>query len=407
MGALAVLFSLVSLFSQNNRFAAVGLDDILAAPLSSAKINGSANAANRLPAGAIVVFKTDEGRYGKFIVQTYGEELILDYVTYHRDGSIFDQCRDLIIRANWYADLDIGVECERGKFCDFLWEQARETERYLIPQNGAEMAVYRFPDYMCVLNNGPSLVQPGQALAPLLEVEVREVVPGIPGKKIAVDLVLLSRGAYPSPAPLAVYAPQYQDKVLLKGGRAFIQAGYGTTTVVFDGPLTIPENTPPGLYYLAAVADAGDVVMESDERNNVALAGIWVDKEDYFGTISVDAIRQIPMTSDPLNGNAGRFNQLSAGTVLAYQTNEGRYGKLLIKSHGYDLLADWVTFNPDGSVYARGNNLLIQAAYLYDLDRGREGSGADLWWEIGMYGERLLVPKNGAAFAVYPRDTAM
>ena len=96
-------------------------------------------------------------------------------------------------------------------------------------------------------------------------------------ESIAVDIILTSNPTYPAPAPSAGYSANYSDNVLLKGGREQISfTGPGTVNVKLNGSNTIPADTPPGIYYLGAVIDAGNKVRESNERNNVHFCKIKV-----------------------------------------------------------------------------------------------------------------------------------
>ena len=97
---------------------------------------------------------------------------------------------------------------------------------------------------------------------------------------VAVDIILSSNSMYPSPAPYAAYSSNYSDKVLLLGGREHISfAGPGSIPVKLNGTNQIPSDTPPGIYYLGAVVDAGNKVSESNERNNVAFCRIRVNPD--------------------------------------------------------------------------------------------------------------------------------
>ncbi len=60
-------------------FGAITKSDVVAASLSTAKIHHSA-----LPVNAVVIYKTDEGRYGKFEVRGFSgnEDLTLRWVTW-------------------------------------------------------------------------------------------------------------------------------------------------------------------------------------------------------------------------------------------------------------------------------------------------------------------------------------
>jgi len=100
-----------------------------------------------------------------------------------------------------------------------------------------------------------------------------------PIKNIAVDIILTSTPTYPSPAPYATYSPYYSDGVLLKGGREYISfIRRGKVNVKLNGSNTIPLNTPPGIYYIGAVIDAGNKVEENNEKNNVSFCKIKVLK---------------------------------------------------------------------------------------------------------------------------------
>jgi hypothetical protein len=96
-------------------------------------------------------------------------------------------------------------------------------------------------------------------------------------ESITVDIILTSKPTYPVPAPAAVYSANYSDNVLLEGGRENISfTGPGTVNVKLNGSNTIPADTPPGIYYLGAVIDAGNKIRESNERNNVHFCKIKV-----------------------------------------------------------------------------------------------------------------------------------
>ena len=114
---------------------------IVSTSLSSNNINGSNNWLNKIPKNTIVVYKTNVGRYGKFQVQSYGYDLIIRWVTYNANGSVYSSGSNLKIRGTWHAELDIGKESSSG--ADFWWRQVTSVERYLVPQNGALFAVFK------------------------------------------------------------------------------------------------------------------------------------------------------------------------------------------------------------------------------------------------------------------------
>ncbi|MGY4706271.1 hypothetical protein ACVNPS_00750 [Candidatus Bipolaricaulota sp. J31] len=68
----------------NVNFEAIDFKDLLFLLYSSNPINGSDNEDNQIPTGTVVAYITDEGRYGKFRVDSYGETLELTFVTYEK-----------------------------------------------------------------------------------------------------------------------------------------------------------------------------------------------------------------------------------------------------------------------------------------------------------------------------------
>jgi hypothetical protein len=63
-------------------FESVRWSDMERFPYSTAKVPANADSSNRIPAGTVVAFKTNEGRLGKFIVDEYGYNLTIRWRTY-------------------------------------------------------------------------------------------------------------------------------------------------------------------------------------------------------------------------------------------------------------------------------------------------------------------------------------
>ncbi len=104
--------------------------------MSSANIDGSDG--NELKPGSYFVYKTSQGRYGKFIVRGYDattHELTVDWVTYRPSGLIYSAGTGLQIHGTYSCDLDAGAETSTD--ADFWWVQATSTNRYIMPRNGA------------------------------------------------------------------------------------------------------------------------------------------------------------------------------------------------------------------------------------------------------------------------------
>ncbi len=114
--------------------------------LSGVNIYGS-NGSEFNP-GTYFVYKTSQGRLGKFLVTALdpasNNQLTISYVTYSADGSIYKSGTGLIIRGTYSCDLDEGLET--GTDRDFAWVQSTSTTRYIDPTNGAQFKlIYRAP----------------------------------------------------------------------------------------------------------------------------------------------------------------------------------------------------------------------------------------------------------------------
>lgn len=132
----------------------------------------------------------------------------------------------------------------------------------------------------------------------------------------------------------------------------------------------------------------------------IVLIGSNLSAQDVeFDTIKLEEIKSAHLSSARINGN-----NIPASTILLYRSSEGRYGKLLIKTHGYNLTLKWRTFNLDGSLFSKGDNLVIRGTYSCDLDLGKESrTSSDFWWQQVTATERYLNPENEAKFALYSK----
>ena len=108
-----------------------------------AKLDGSDNKDNKIRPGTILIYVTNEKRYGKLKILEYGYNLTIQWVTYDKDGNVFSKRDHAVVKGTWEYDLDYGVEGDKGKSkVDFWWEQVDETNRFWIGQNGAAFLVY-------------------------------------------------------------------------------------------------------------------------------------------------------------------------------------------------------------------------------------------------------------------------
>ncbi|MDZ7317881.1 MAG: hypothetical protein ONB11_01895 [candidate division KSB1 bacterium] len=136
-----LIFLPPSVMAQPADYNQITLADIQKTSLSSDKINGSNNSQNQLLPGTILVYRTSEGRFGKMQINQYGYDLHLKWLTYNANGSTYSSGNDLKIRGTWYCDLDLGRESDSSS--DFWWQQVSSVERYLVPERGAQFALFQ------------------------------------------------------------------------------------------------------------------------------------------------------------------------------------------------------------------------------------------------------------------------
>jgi len=131
-------FYRVEAFAIPPDFNAITKDDIAAAQFSSKRIDGS-DGNNQLTPGSIIFCWTSQGRYCKFLIESFGpapvHTLTIRWVTYNKDGTVYSKGSGLTVRGTWLCDLDKGLETSTDS--DFWWVQETSTIRYLLPENGA------------------------------------------------------------------------------------------------------------------------------------------------------------------------------------------------------------------------------------------------------------------------------
>ncbi len=165
-------------------------------------------------------------------------------------------------------------------------------------------------------------------------------------KAYMVDIVLSEDTVIPVEwATQPVYAGLTEDDfvedMLMLGARISntwtIAAGKQTTYTLSTH---IPARTPPGIYYLAAVVDAGENVAESKENNNVAYYRIRIGVPEGPGTRVPQGVDMWVMPYAV--GNTTINNIKNTGLTDYVDTLSGRnmvnapFGSRLGLRHGYD-----------------------------------------------------------------------
>ena len=89
-----------------------------------------------------------------------------------------------------------------------------------------------------------------------------------------------------------------------------------------------------------------------------------------FDDLIPSEIMSVDLSSDRIDGSDNINNQLLAGTILIFQTDAGRLGKMQITTYGYNLEFKFMTYDYDGSVFLPDDNKVVWGTWLFDLDTG-------------------------------------
>ena len=115
-------------------------DNIVAMEGGMSTTSIDASDGNEFMPGTYFIYKTDEDRFGRFMVENYelaeNHRLTIKWVTYKSDGHVYSFGRGLVIRGTWSYDLDEGLETTTGR--DWNWNLQTSTTRRLVPYNGAK-----------------------------------------------------------------------------------------------------------------------------------------------------------------------------------------------------------------------------------------------------------------------------
>lgn len=169
---------------------------------------------------------------------------------------------------------------------------------------------------------------------------------GAPGQAYMVDIVLSADSVIPvewatQPVYQGLTKDDFVEDMLMLGGRVSntdslapgAQATYTLKT-------HIPARTPPGIYYLAAVADAGENVAESRENNNVRYYMLRVGAAADPGTrkpagvnlwVMPYAVGNTPVNRIKPSGFTDYTDSLSGFSMV-----NAPFGSHLGLRHGYD-----------------------------------------------------------------------
>ena len=187
------------------------------------------------------------------------------------------------------------------------------------------------------------------------------------------------------------------------GSGVYLSSNYGSswTSVSTGMPSSYPNNTVYSVFVSQSTVYAGNY-----------MGGVWRRPlseftDQAFEAISFASIKSAPLAANQIMASDDSTNLVPVGTMLVYQTNQGRYGKMRIVSMGHyadgnNLTVKWKTYSSDGSVYSAGDSLVIDGTWFGDLDSGvmtNNSSLSDFKWNIWTQTLRSFDAVNGAKFA--------
>lgn len=253
-------------------------------------------------------------------------------------------------------------------------------------QIGPILALLARPDLTPTIS-GPAQAEPGQEINLKITVSnkgkanVQGTAAGPDVPSYMVDIVMSSIAdpeILVTPAVQPVYqgltADDYVEDMLMLGGRISNTQSIGVNAFrVYNLTTTIPANTPPGYYHIAAVADPADRIWESNEGNNVGRmriliaarqqgdvnppggVNVWVMPYGIGGTPLfrikpsgrtdyTDGLTAQPMTNAPFGGTLG----FRMGQSNALPTNAMKYYRFSYRRAGG---GPWTEFNEAVNVH--------------------------------------------------------
>lgn len=92
--------------------------------------------------GSIIFYKTNAGLFGKFklVGISAQDQLIISLVNYDNQGAVLLSKNSVVIEANFFADLDLGIELPSQNSADFFWTPGGIS--YVDPQGTASFYIY-------------------------------------------------------------------------------------------------------------------------------------------------------------------------------------------------------------------------------------------------------------------------
>lgn len=147
----------------------------------------------------------------------------------------------------------------------------------------------------------------------------------------------------------------------------------------------------------------GYSVDEDCDDNNATINPSNTSGIDVYNAISLDTIMDQTLSTDPVNGDDNETNLLTPGTIVLYKTDQGRFGKLMINTYGYNINLQYLTYNNDGSTASTSTSYDLFGTFAVDLDTGLNDTFADLdiFWQQITEVERELTPLDNVSITLF------
>ena len=290
---------------------------------------------NPLLEGAVVYYLTNENRWGKFRIQQYGYNLIIEWTTFNQDGSVYSTGVNLTIRGTWECNLDLGQESVKS--VDFWWEHNNTTN--LVPKNGA-----RFYRALSAKQVEPRAKKP----SPKTETEkTRQPVTDVAQQEASADKIVgtdaQGRIIYESP----------------RGGQYYINANGNKSYIKKDIEGTASQKTEaqPEVSAQQVPQPKAKKVAAQLQQNQFVPQGKVPNSEAYYqANFSKIKDFESQLQEETLGSLEESPKHLKNGDILFYKTQTGNYGKMQILSFGFqnnvqELYVRYTTYKPDGKIF--------------------------------------------------------
>ncbi len=237
-----------------------------------------------------------------------------------------------------------------------------------------------FPD-LTVSFKGPVKASPGDELQGDISLSIKNSGTASSGN-FSVDIILFREDQ--APVKLASYLKNFAEEIVIKNGKETLRRFEPGESFVLEwkDSLTIPENTPPGKYYLGAQLDSGDQVKESDEENNV---------EKTFILISIAEPTRLLL---PLPETRLVYNPATFGLTIMYNDmvlSDGKdWRKCQIRPYIFQIKhAAWQDFHWEIDTFDRSVWRIIGAKFCQ-----KGGSAKEIKMKVLVRGGSKTVPPS-------------